>query len=63
MHYFKEKKIETNNDRRILSYTLDMISKLGMNDYRERFINLVNYATETILKSRGFLNISTTSDN
>jgi hypothetical protein len=41
---FKHKKLETNDDRRVLSYTLDMISKLGVKDHRDRFVKLADYS-------------------
>lgn len=46
---FKHKKLTTDDDRRVLSYTLDIISKLGVHDHRERVVNLVNYIYETII--------------
>lgn len=39
---FKIKKLVDVNNRRILSYTLDIISKLDNKDYRDRFIKLSN---------------------
>ena len=46
---FKYKKLDGGDERRILSYTLDIISKLGVKDHRERFIKLVNFAYNEIL--------------
>lgn len=45
---FKHKKIKTDSDRRILSYTLDMVSKLGVKEYREAFVKLADYAYDVI---------------
>lgn len=45
---FKHKKLTTDNDRRILSYTLDIISKLGVHDHRERVVELANWIYEYI---------------
>lgn len=45
---FKHKKLSTDNDRRILSYTLDIISKLGVHDHRERVVELANWIYEYI---------------
>lgn len=39
---FKIKKLDDINNRRILSYTLDIISKLDNKEYRDRFIKLSN---------------------
>lgn len=47
---FKHKKLSNDNDRRILSYTLDMISKLGVKDHRDRFMKLVNYSYDLLYK-------------
>lgn len=40
---FKHKKLTSNNDRRVLSYTLDIISKLGVHDHHKRVVELVNW--------------------
>jgi hypothetical protein len=45
---FKHKKIKDSNDRRILSYTLDIISKLSVDSYREGFFKLVRFTYDTI---------------
>ena len=45
---FKHKKLVSDDDRRILSYTLDIISKLGVKDHRERFIKLAEFIYDTI---------------
>ena len=51
---FKKKKIKTNDDRRILSYTLDIISKASKVDYASIIMKLINYAATTILKIEEF---------
>lgn len=43
---FKMKKIKDNNDRRVLSYTLDIISKLSNTTYASILMQLVNYYSE-----------------
>lgn len=45
---FKHKKLVSDDDRRILSYTLDIISKLGVHDHRKRFGELANFIYDTI---------------
>lgn len=40
---FKYKKINTPDKRRILSYTLDILSKLGKNEYQIIFMDIISY--------------------
>lgn len=47
---FKKKKIKTNDDRRILSYTLDMISKIRKYDYSYPIMGLINDLSGKFLK-------------
>ena len=47
---FKKKKIKTNDDRRVLSYTLDMISKISKFDYSYPVMGLINDLSERFLK-------------
>lgn len=47
---FKKKKIKTNDDRRVLSYTLDMISKISKFDYSYSVMGLINDLSERFLK-------------
>lgn len=46
---FKKKKIKTNDDRRVLSYTLDIISKASDISHASRLMKLINYFTEKLL--------------
>lgn len=46
---FKYKKLVEDDERRILSYTLDIISKLGVTKYRDEFIKMVNYCFDNII--------------
>ena len=46
---FKHKKLTTDDDRRILSYTLDIISKLGVHDHKDRVVKLADYIYDNIL--------------
>lgn len=43
---FKYKKLTSEKDRRILSYTLDLISKLGIEDHRDKFMDMSNFVYE-----------------
>lgn len=45
---FKHKKLTSDDDRRVLSYTLDIISKLGVHDHRDKLVNLMDYIYNTI---------------
>lgn len=46
---FKHKKLVTDDDRRILSYTLDIISKMSIRDHCDRVVNLAEYIYNKIL--------------
>ena len=46
---FKYKKLSSEDNRRILSYTLDMISKLNVSEYREKFVKLTNYISKELI--------------
>ena len=54
---FKKKKIKTNDDRRILSYTLDMISKISKMEYGIKFIELINYISGKFLNIKPYNHI------
>lgn len=51
---FKKKKIKDNNDRRVLSYTLDILSKVSDVAYASRLMKLINYASEKFLKINSY---------
>lgn len=51
---FKKKKIKTNDDRRILSYTLDIISKASKIEYASIIMEVINYCSTNILKLKAF---------
>lgn len=46
---FKHKQLTSVNERRILSYTLEMLSKLGIEKYRTKILELANYAYANIV--------------
>lgn len=46
---FKKKKIKNNDDRRILSYTLDIISKISKYEYSNIVMKLINDLSERFL--------------
>lgn len=54
---FKKKKIKTNDDRRILSYTLDMISKISKMEYGIKFMELINYISGKFLNIKPYNHI------
>ena len=43
---FKYKKIDTPDKRRILSYTLDILSKLGKSEYQKIFVDIISFINE-----------------
>ena len=43
---FKYKKINTPDKRRVLSYTLDILSKMGKSEYQKIFMEIISYIDE-----------------